>query len=389
MDNRLVHLNDKQIEELIERYYNKENIKSLLEEFNIDIKPNQLVKTFPPKITDEVCPYCNVHLTIQYTARDYKQYKNTLSCPSCGHEKNGFCHCKNCQEGEKIRVQNDKQKKQESLESLLQIDENEKVDYNTLSFEEKVYLGTFLREGISEDFNYIKPIQNFVNQLAPTNDLTNEIISLLRERRIIVIHPNSDSDFFEDINFETGSFRFYQSKVKWALNVKKDGVNKVPLVESIINPNHIISSEESYLLWKKIALHETLEYFYHSINNILGVEYSPGEKTISIFNDLLNEFSVSQIYTIIYRSTNNALRFQVEKDVSRKHAANTIIGNAQSFAERATIKKWDIQRYNRLKECPESALSKFFFERVLKIGSAGFNEKPRIINQSYYKKNDE
>ncbi len=382
MDERLAHLTKRQIDELIARYYNNEKPKLLIEEYKINVKPSQLVKLFPPRITDEICPYCNINLVIKRTTRLYSWSKETPTCPSCGHESNGFCWCRNCKEKEQIRIQKERQDKQELMNSLLQIKEEDKVEFESLSFEERIYLGAFLREGISEDFNYIKPIETFINPLAPTNDYTNEILALLREKRLIVIHPSSDSEYFEDIDIEQGRFRFYPFKVKWALNVKKNSLNKVPLVEALMNPDNIIDSEASYHLWRKIALHEALEYFYHSLNNILGVEYSPGEKTISVLNDLINDYSVSQIYTIIYRSTNNALRFQAEREVSRKHAANTIIGNAQSFAERAKINKWDVQRYNRLKELPESALSKFFFERILKIGFAGFNERPRLIPQT-------
>ena len=35
-DNKLAHLSNVQIEDLIERYYNGEKIKSLIEEYNID-----------------------------------------------------------------------------------------------------------------------------------------------------------------------------------------------------------------------------------------------------------------------------------------------------------------------------------------------------------------
>lgn len=388
MDERLSHLTKEQVEELIARYYNKEKAKLLIEEYNIDANPSQLVRLFPPKITEEICPYCDINLVLKRTSRDYSWNKETPTCPSCGHENNGFCWCRSCKEKEQIRLQRERQDKQELLNSLLQINEEDKVEIESLSFEERIFLGALLREGISEDFNYIKPIESFVNPLAPTHDFSNEILALLREKRLIVIHPSSDSEYFEDIDIESGSFRFYPFKVKWALNVKKEGVNKVPLVESLINPDNLTDSDSSYNLWRKIALHEALEYFYHSLNNILGVEYSPGEKTISVLSDLINDYSVSQIYTIIYRSTNNALRFQAERDVSRKHAANTIIGNAQSFAERAKVNKWDVQRYNRLKELPESALSKFFFERILKIGFAGFNEKPRLIIQNENKENN-
>ncbi len=51
----------------------------------------------------------------------------------------------------------------------------------------------------------------------------------------------------------------------------------------------------------------------------------------------------------------------------------------QARAERAKIdgrsSTWE--EYNRIKKCPESALSKFFFERVFPIGEKGFKEKPR------------
>jgi len=389
MDERLAHLSDTQIEELIERYYNKEKVKDLIEEFEIDARPSQLVKLFPAKVSDDLCPYCDINLVIKRSSRDYNWKNETPKCPECGHENSGFCRCSNCREREQLRAQNEKQEKQELLDSLLQIDEDNKVDLDELSFEDKIYLGAFLREGISEDFNYIRPIESFNNPLAPTHDYSSEILEALRKKGVIVIHPSSDYEYFEDIDIETGSFRYYPYKVKWALNVKKDGLTKVPLVDSLLNPDEKVQSDEAYQIWRKISLHESLEYFYHSVNNILGVEYSPGEKTISVLNDLINDYSVSQIYTIIYRSTNNALRFQVEQGVSRKHAANTIMGNAQNFAERAKVNKWDIQRYNRLKELPESALSKFFFERILKIGFAGFNEKPRLIIEDEKSKDEE
>lgn len=57
------------------------------------------------------------------------------------------------------------------------------------------------------------------------------------------------------------------------------------------------------------------------------------------------------------------------------------MGNAQSFADRARLNNWNLQKYGR-GECPESALSKFFFERVLKIGYDGFNSKPRKLARS-------
>ena len=379
MNDKLAHLTEIQVEELIKRYYNKEKVKYLIEEYGIDAKPSQLVKLFPPVITEKICPYCNTNLIIKRFSRDNVWDNKFAICPSCGHEESDSCHCKNCKEKERLRLQNERQEKQEALQSLLYIDEDKKVDLDSLSFEDKIYLGAFLREGISEDFNYVKSINCFHNPLAPTKDFTSEILGILREKRLIDVHPDSDPEYFEEIDIETGNVRFHLGKVKWALNVKKEGFDNVQLVNSLINPDYSIEPEESYKIWRKISLHEALEYFYYSVKNILGVEYSPGEKTIATLSDLINDYSVSQIYMIIYKSTNNALRFQAERGVNRKHASNTIVGNAQNFAERAKVNKWDLVRYSRLRELPESALSKFFFERILKIGYKGFNERPRLI----------
>lgn len=206
------------------------------------------------------------------------------------------------------------------------------------------------------------------------------MIDRLKEINAIVIHPSTDSEFIEIVDYENGSFRYYPYKVKWGLNVKSDGFSKVSLIELIINPLDLeqLNYDEAIQLWKKIALYESIEYFIYSVENILGIDYEIGDRTKTVLNDLINDYSVAQIYGILYKATNNALRFQAEKGVTSKHASNTIIGNAQSFGERAKINNWVLQKYNRIKDCPESALSKFFFERVIKVGFNGFSEVPNL-----------
>lgn len=381
MSDKLSHLTEKEVQDLIERYYNKEKVSDLIKEYNISLRPSQLVKHFPPEISDIECQYCDLKLVKPRQSRDYYSW-NKLEpvCPNCGHEESPFCSCVHCTELEKERKEREQQEKQELLNQILAINEEDKIDLKDLTFFEKIYLGALLREGVSEDYNYIKPISDFINPIAPTSEFQSEIINALIDKEIILIHPNTDSEYIEIIDSETGRYRYYTYKVKWFLNIKSDDLNKVPLIESIINPKKLEEDdiENSLELWNKIALYETIEYFKHSINNILGIEYNIGEKTVSTLKELLKDYSTSQIYGIIYKSTNNALRFQAERGVSRKHSANTIIGNAQSFAERAKINKWELVKYNRIKECPESALSKFFFERIIEIGYNGFNECPKI-----------
>jgi hypothetical protein len=386
MSEKLSHLSDKEIKDLIRRYYDKEKVSDLLKEYNIKLRPSQLVKHLPPEILDEKCIYCDLNLIKPRQSRDYYWSEPEAYCPNCKHENDASCTCENCSEIRRRKRELERLRKQEILDQVLRIEESSKVDLDSLTFTQKVYLGALLREGISEDFNYIKPIRYYINPLSPTSELQSEILDTLIKANIIVVHPDTDPEYTEITDAENCSFRYYPSEVLWYVNVKKEGFNKVPLIESIIMPTELSEDDygEALLLWKKISLHESIEYFQYSVKSILGIDYIIGDKTVSVLRDLLNDYSVSQIYGIIYRSTNNALRFQVEKGTSRKHAANTIIGSAQSYGERAKVKKWDLQKYNRIRECPESALSKFFYERILKIGYEGFYQPPNmsLINNS-------
>lgn len=383
MNDKLSHLTSEEIDELIRRYYNKEKLAVLIKEYDIALKPSQLVQHFPPEVLDIRCKYCNVHFTRPRQSREYAHYsKKEPSCPNCGHDESSICLCSNCIRIEALRISNLRSEKKEKLNQFLHGRLETSIDIENLSFIQKIYLGAFLREGLSEDFTYIKSVEDFINPLAPTGEFQAEILSTLIDNQIIIIHPDTDPDYYKMNYFEDGErLTYHRDQVKWFLKVKKDGLSRIELIESLISPLDLKEEdyENAFQLWKRIALYESLEYFKYHVYNVFSVDYKIGTKTISVISDLLNDFSVSQIYGIIYYSINRALRFHAENDhVLKSHAANTIIGNAQSFGERALANKYNMRKYNRIKECPESALSKFFFERVLKISYDGFNEKPLL-----------
>ena len=87
--------------------------------------------------------------------------------------------------------------------------------------------------------------------------------------------------------------------------------------------------------------------------NKVGFNFSIGDKTIAVINELLDSFSVSQIYSIIYRAITNATRYYQEGGVSKKQAANSVVSRCQGFGERALIDGWELARYKRIKELPQ------------------------------------
>ena len=162
--------------------------------------------------------------------------------------------------------------------------------------------------------------------------------------------------------------------------VQKKKKNKQDLFTEILNPSYYSAdyADEALELWKEIAVAECIEYLQYQLDKV-NFEFTPGEKTYKTFEIILNDFSVSQIYGIIWRSVADASKLYLEKGISKKHAANSVIGACERYAERAKINGWDLTQYNRIKDIPQSTLSLFYFNRVLRIGDMGFRVPPTIV----------
>ena len=380
MDKKISHLSKEEIKILIKRYYAGEPIKFLLEEYKINLHPSQLVKSFPRKISDVKCEYCNKELEIEYLSRTYGDMGGVPRCYQCGHVDSEFCECQNCLEKQSIKDALVRQKKIDDINYIFKNNSDELMSFDEISLEDHIFLGALLREGLSEDLKFIKPIEEFENPLAPTEFYKNQIISQLESKNLIKVHEASSYDSFYTIDTVKKTFSFYRDSVKWALNVEKKGFTYTQVIDLFINPPSEKEISVYFSLWKEVSVFESLEYLLSNILNVFGVRYKFGDKTLKVLHELVENYSVAEIYTIIYRSTNNALRFKAERGIGSHRAINTIIGNALNFSEIARNKNWDLQKYHRSCDCPESALSMFLFDRILKIGNNGFYSNPSKTN---------
>ncbi|MBS9522399.1 hypothetical protein KI659_00070 [Litoribacter alkaliphilus] len=70
---------------------------------------------------------------------------------------------------------------------------------------------------------------------------------------------------------------------------------------------------------------------------------------------------------------------------------NSLIGNIQSFAEKAVINKYTLKPFRRDFQCQQSIMSKYFLEGVLNLPEAGFNTVPslEIIKDSLSQNGDQ
>lgn len=377
MGKDLSHLTTEEITALVQRYYDGENVSKLMKEYNISVSASELYKLFPPDVyPDYSCEYCNEFLVanrLSKTAKRSHTY-DELYCPVCGHRPfQSPCRCKNCLEKERRH-------RAWQLESIQQCYARPRtpVDFSSLSFENKVFLGALCRGLLSENSYEIKPYIGSGVLLAPTADLTTKVYANLFHNDIIAVSPRSPLETF-DLNDAEFPTVFYRFKVIYLLNLIFPP-NKEDLLTVILNPSYYSAdySEEALALWREIAVAECIEYLQYQLRRV-NFEFSPGAKTYKAFEIILNDFSVSQIYGIIWRAVADASKLYLERGISKLQAANSVIGACERYAERAKLNGWDLSRYNRVKDLPQSILSLFYFNRVLGIGEMGFTVPPTIV----------
>lgn len=373
----LDHLDDDKVNELMDRYYSGEKAKVLKEEYALDVKVSDLYKLFPLQIFNEFeCKYCKIPVVTERRSQSWMKYgylNYYLFCPECGHKPFDKCNCINCE----YAKLNSKKRQREMINELFGI-EPIKLEFQNLSFIQKVYLGAFCRAYLQEDILVLGPIDKMNEVLAPNDPFKVEICEELMSAGVLSVSPQSHLDAFEfDENNQLKAYTF--DKVEFNLNIV--GIeNNQELILDILDPTYY-KPEDQYValdLWRKIAVNECVEYLQYSLKEV-GFDFVAGKKTYLTFEILLNDFSVSQIYGIIYKSVADASRLCL-KGLSRRHAANSVIGLCQRYAERSKLNQWDLVKFKRNIKPQQSELSLFFFNRVLKIGDNGFDMPPVIDN---------
>ena len=322
------------------------------------------------------CPNCEANY--QYKTRDdFKQLLRsritTQVCDDCFQKEKSL---RRAQEQLKL------EQKAAIIRSHFSLDERPLIDVGAISFEDTVYFISLVRFGANEDFSLIKPFRSVPELFSPSKTLDSEILRQLYQHGIISPHPDSSLDSFQIC--EDDSVRFFPEQVKWML----------PREQNSNDPRKIVQELERFFrnklwcehwhdaalnLWKKIALQESFQYLEVVLSEH-GFSLTPGEKTNLVFSNLLEEYSVAQMYNFIWRAAKDAASFYLRKPVNKQHAANTIVSSIQRQAERARSENWQVKPYRRDFRCPQSIVSQVLFNTALQIGEEGFTLPPIIID---------
>lgn len=384
------HLTDSDIEELYQRYLNGEKNSVLIADYKIDINPNKLIKVLPPlQLLDTICSYCQIPMYAKRKSKSHSSWKNDpIECYKCSHKiftnTNSYyqerCKCSGCLYLQKKQANDDANKKKNIIAESYSLHQFSPIDYAHLTFTDKLLLLTLFRIQTEEDFDHILSLSDplRIKLFTPSSTMDEDYVDKLYRSNILLIDPLSSIDAFPD---ENTAKSYYPRRVQWIVNVSIDGKNRNQLKEVYhkiyfdlkdnINPEW---ENELFRLIINISTEEVLQYLYIKADE-LNISFAAENKTREITEQLLIDFSVSEIYYFAKKAIEDAHIFYTKGFASsKKHAGNTIPGKMLSLGERALKEHWETYKYNRDSRAPRSYLSEMAFDFILKSEDAGFNK---------------
>ncbi|WP_075603201.1 hypothetical protein [Saccharicrinis aurantiacus] len=342
----LNNLTKNSIQEVVELFHGKGlKINEIIEQFNLEkIAANTFVRKLPSiQCYDIICPDCQVVSWIDNRSR---QVKSKPYCPICKEVL--ICDFDPISHQRKLAIQ----KEHEILERKMNPDYYDhevsisRSQYEKLTLFQKVFLGSIIQAIIEDDLSTVKG-------------------KLLKEFKIFpidaILNNNlSDLGISESLDYTDYKYNIDISVTKELLNCN----NKLEA-----------SLKEQFILWKEIAMAESKEYLIGEMQHN-NFRYHHDNKFNEIFNNLLQEHSVSQTFHLINKSVTDACKLYAQKG-NRYLAENSIIGACSRMADYYPTRGWPIVKYERRWNF-QSLMSQYFFNKLLKIGNEGFNHPPSL-----------
>lgn len=381
---RLTHLSEEQLEDLIARYYSRAtSVRALMDEFNIPGKPSSFVSILPPIVHDELtCPHCpEQNLISGRPSRDSAQ-EQTPYCYKCGHKSSPKCACKTCLARAMQVAKEIDAHKRAVIRTRLSNYSSPDLDIESLTFRGAVFLLAVFRHSVTEDLEAVAPHAARRDRLAPTADLRDQIVKDLRQDAYICVDPESSPEAFIFTEDLSDCPRCYLDKVDWLF---------LPGIDTELKKDFIAQLERTardgpwpehwrygaFDLWLEIAKAECFEYYALQLSQ-RGYEAEFGEKTHAVFDNLLETFSIGQVFNLTWQAVRDMTDYIVKNRLPKYHAKNTFIGAIQKRADKHRAEKWIPRVSRRDFECPQSVVSAVFFELFMGIGTRALETLPRL-----------
>lgn len=366
------HLSEDEMLSLESDYFSGMKSSELKQKYSITSYRFSLGKChyiFPLQVTEEDCPNCNEKLFLLSRAREEQKDSsdNIVFCNSCGHQESIDCNCDFCDLLLKEKAEEELNRKRQFICEQIDFDSFVALSINEISYRDKVLLGTLIQAGVENDFTTLKPFSNSSMPIFPSEEVLNSIERELKQKHILEFSPNSKLDYFIP-DYENNTFRYYWKEVCYKINIKEFYEDKL-IAREFLNPQSWMLKypKNDPLIWEEIVYWEALSLF----NYILGffnIRYEIGKETEEFFWTVTKQLPLAVVYSIIYQSGKNIAAYSKTDRCPKYIAYNSILQNMRTSRDKIIAGQFQRWEYNRPdKECPQSIVSQYYFNSILKI----------------------
>lgn len=376
------HLDTDQLTQLVSEYYARSgSVTEIMKRFAIAGKPSNFVAMLPSVVhPDQKCPYCDdVSLISVRQSRDSKA-KGLPRCPECDHQDQVSCTCNTCKFYRAAKQTAIDSTKRALIVANYPPLTNVSRNAANASLRNALYIMALFRHSATEDLSWARPFNDKKEPLAPTHDFRSAAVLSLHRSGYIRISAQSPLDAFVYNDDITECPRYYPGKVFWEFLPGQSLAEKRIFLRELsslakVGPWPDTWDAESRSVWLEISKAECIEYYALMLEQ-RSYDAEIGPKTNAVFDDLLERFSVGQIFYLIWSSVKDTTDYIVKERLPKYAAKNYYIGSLQRKAERAVAQEWDVRNARRDYARPQSFVSAVWFDAFIEIGDDCLNRLP-------------
>lgn len=324
------------------------------------------------------CHEMKPHLVSKYAEQHCRVWVVAIRCGRCKRpysfgtraqyiERNRYIGqtCNRCAEIERQAITCTKR---DLIAKLRLSAETSNVDLRSLDLKSSIYLLAAIQALSDEHFNTIEPLTDYpVCTLSPDVTYDLSIIRHLIDNNLLLISLKTSLEAIElcgDINLAISAFdiALHQQDIAKLINNFSD-----------ISTEKIKHAPGFIELCREIQMNECLA-FLKALFAEHQLSFVPGEKTKQVISRCLETFSVAQVYNFIWRAVTNAAAYYMRSSISKRQAANSVVGSILRYMEQSLVNDWDVKPFKRNYKFPQSTLSRVVFGTVLGTDDGGFNQ---------------
>ncbi len=255
------------------------------------------------------------------------------------------------------------------LVEMRQSAENRELDLKSIDLKSSIYLLAAIQALGDEHLSRLEPLSDYpACTLSPDTAYDHKVLRYLIDNHLLLIGLNTSLEAIDSegqINFEMSTFDIAldQNQITKLINDFTDA-------STVYNIKHNIDFID---LCSEIQLNECLAFLKAMLAEH-QLTFVPGEKTKQVMSRCLEKLSPTQVYNFIWRAVTNAAAYYMRGSVSKRQAANSVVGSISRYMEQSLANDWDVKTFKRNYNLPQSSLSRIVFNTVLGTDDGGFKQ---------------